>query len=456
MIAINPTTESTIATYEVLDNGQLEGRINGAQHAFLKWKEVAFPERSRLMNALAEELRKNLDKYAKIATQEMGKTFKSAKSEVEKCAWVCEFYAKNAHTFLADKLVDTDAGKSYVTYAPLGIILAVMPWNYPFWQVFRFAAPAVMAGNTVLLKHASNVQGCAKAIEEMFRKAGFPENVFNNLPIETDMVESVIANRFVKAVTLTGSERAGSAVANAAGKYIKKTVLELGGSDPYLILEDADLDLAAEICAEGRLKNNGQSCIGAKRFIVVEEVYDAFLQKFKAKMAEAKMGNPFEEDTVLGPLARPDLRDNLHRQVEESIEKGANCILGGFIPNRKGNYYPATILTDIKPGMPAYDEELFGPVASVFKVKDEAEAIQIANDTDFGLGAAVFTQDNTRGEHIAKEKLEAGSCFVNGMVGSDPRLPFGGIGISGYGRELSHFGIQEFTNIKTIWIASPP
>lgn len=450
--AINPTTEEKLTTHAVLDNGQLEARINGAHQAFRKWQNVTYQERSRLMNAMANELRANVEEYAKMATLEMGKTLRSAKSELEKCAWVCEFYAANAHTFLADEPVSTDASKSFVSYAPLGVILAVMPWNYPYWQVFRFAAPALMAGNTVLLKHASNVPGCAKMMEQMFRKVGFPRDVFTNLSINTEMVEPIIAHPFVKAVTLTGSEKAGSAVASTAGKYIKKAVLELGGSDPYLILEDADLDLAVEVCAEGRLKNNGQSCIGAKRFIVVESVYADFLAKFKAKMSEAKMGDPFAEDTVLGPLARPDLRDNLHRQVEESIEKGAECILGGSIPDRKGAFYPATILTNVQPGMPAYEEELFGPVAAVFKVKDEAEAIQIANDTNFGLGAAVFTQNATRGERIAKEGLEAGSCFVNGMVGSDPRLPFGGINISGYGRELSHYGIREFTNIKTVWI----
>lgn len=450
--SINPATQTIIATHEILDNGQLEGRINGAQQGFQDWKAVSFQERSRLMNALAAELRSNVEEYAKLASQEMGKTFESAKGEVEKCAWVCEYYAKNAHTFLADELVNTAANKSYVSYQPLGVILAVMPWNYPYWQVFRFAAPALMAGNTILLKHASNVQGCAKAIEQLFRNAGFPENVFHNLPIETEMVAPVIAHPFVKAVTLTGSEKAGSAVASEAGKHIKKAVLELGGSDPYIILEDADLELAVKVCVEGRLKNNGQSCIGAKRFIVVDAIYDDFLARFKDKMAVAKMGDPFAKDTVLGPMARPDLRDNLHRQVQESIEKGAKCVLGGEIPDRTGSFYPATILTDVKPGMPAYEEELFGPVAALFRVKDEAAAIQIANDTNFGLGAAVFTQDLARGERIAKEELEAGSCFVNGMVGSDPRLPFGGINISGYGRELSHYGIREFTNIKTVSI----
>ncbi|HKK75136.1 MAG TPA: NAD-dependent succinate-semialdehyde dehydrogenase [Saprospiraceae bacterium] len=451
--AINPATEEVLDTYEALDNGQLKGRINKAHQAFRNWKKVPFEERARLMMAVAAELEKNADEYAEIASREMGKTFSSAVAEVKKCAWVCEYYAQEAAVFLSDEMIETDARKSYISYQPLGVVLAVMPWNYPYWQVFRFAAPALMAGNTALLKHASNVPGCAQAIERIFRRAGFPEGSLTNLHIPSDMVKSVIEDRFVRAVTLTGSEKAGSIVASQAGAQIKKTVLELGGSDPYIILDDADLDQAAAICAEGRLKNNGQSCIGAKRFIIVESVYDSFLEKFKSQMSEAVMGDPFDEKTTLGPLARPDLRETLHRQVSKSIEKGAKCIMGGEIPNGPGAYYPATILTDIKPGMPAYEEELFGPVAAVFKVKDEAAAIELANDTDFGLGAAVFTKNLARGERIAKEDIEAGSCFVNDMVNSDPRLPFGGIGISGYGRELSALGIREFVNIKTVSIA---
>lgn len=450
---INPSTEEILETYHTLDNGQLKGRINKAHQAFRNWKNVPFEERSRLMLAAAAELKKNTEVYAEIASREMGKTYRSALAEVKKCSWVCEYYAQEAPVFLADEIIETDARKSYVSYQPLGVILAIMPWNYPYWQVFRFAAPALMAGNTVLLKHASNVPGCAQAMERIFRRAGFPEGAFTNLLIPNEMVKSVIEDRFVKAITLTGSEKAGSMVASQAGAQIKKTVLELGGSDPYIILEDADLEQAAGICAEGRLKNNGQSCIGAKRFIVVEEVYEAFLEKFKAKMAEAVLGDPFDEKTTLGPLARPDLRENLHRQVQESIEQGAKCILGGENPDRPGAYYPPTILTEVKPGMPAYEEELFGPVAAVFKVKDEAEAIEIANDTDFGLGAAIFTQNIARGERIARDEIAAGSCFVNDMVNSDPRLPFGGIGVSGYGRELSALGIREFVNIKTVSVA---
>lgn len=450
---IDPATEEVLDTYPTLDNGQLEGRINKAHQAFRTWKKVSFEERSRLMLAAAAELKKNAEEYAEIASREMGKTYRSALAEVKKCAWVCEYYAQEAPVLLADETIETEARKSYISYQPLGVILAIMPWNYPYWQVFRFAAPVLMAGNTALLKHATNVTGCAQAIERIFRRAGFPEGAFTNLSIPTDMVKSVIEDRFVKAVTLTGSEKAGSIVASQAGAQIKKTVLELGGSDPYIILEDADLEQAVAICAEGRLKNNGQSCIGAKRFIVVEDVYEAFLEKFKAKMAESVMGDPFDDKTTLGPLARTDLRENLHRQVQESIQQGAKCILGGEIPDRPGAFYPATILTEIKAGMPAYEEELFGPVAAVFKVKDEAEAIEIANDTDFGLGAAIFTQNIARGERIARKEITAGSCFVNDMVNSDPRLPFGGIGVSGYGRELSALGIREFVNIKTVSIA---
>lgn len=450
--ALNPATEEIVQQYQRLTDQQVVDRIEKAQSCFQSWRKVGFTERAELMQNAAAVLRKNKEKYARLATQEMGKPITEARSEIEKCAWVCEYYAEHAAQFLADETIETDASKSYVAYNPLGVVLAVMPWNFPYWQVFRFAAPAVMAGNVGLLKHASNVPGCAEAIEEVFREAGFPDGVFYNLLIKSDQVQAVIEHSAVKAATLTGSERAGSAVASTAGKQIKKTVLELGGSDAYLILEDADLEQAASVCTTSRLLNTGQSCIGAKRFIVLESVYDKFLALFKEKMQAAKVGNPLEDDTEVGPMARADLRDELHQQVQKSIEKGAQCILGGTIPKGKGAFYPPTILVNIQPGMPAYEEELFGPVASVFKVKDEAEAIRIANDSPFGLGAAVFTTDAERGQRIAAEELEAGSCFVNGLVKSDPRLPFGGIKISGYGRELSYFGIREFTNIKTVWV----
>ncbi|MCB0634497.1 MAG: NAD-dependent succinate-semialdehyde dehydrogenase, partial [Lewinella sp.] len=369
----------------------------------------------------------------------------------EKCAWVCRYYAEHGADFLTNKMKGTDAAKSYVSFEPLGVILAIMPWNFPFWQVFRCAAPAVMAGNTVLLKHASNVPGCALAIEALFTEAGFPKGVFQTLLIDSAATADVIASPAVRAVSLTGSEAAGRAVAKLAGEYLKKCVLELGGSDPYLILEDADLDHAAEVCTKGRLLNNGQSCIGAKRFIVVEKVYDTFLEKFRAKMAAATMGHPMDEQTDLGPLARTDLRDDLHEQVQLSVRQGARCILGGEIPEMEGAYYPATILVDVAPAQPAYYEELFGPVASVIKVIDEQEAILVANDSPFGLGAAIFTRNTEAAERIAQE-IDSGSVFINALVKSDPRLPFGGIKNSGFGRELSEFGIREFVNVKTVYV----
>lgn len=450
--AINPTTGKTVKKYDSHSDTDVEQMIGKAHKTFQDWRKTSFAHRSKLMKKAAKVLIDNKEKYAKLMTEEMGKVYKSAISEVEKCAWVCEYYAEHAETFLADEIIESDAQKSMAAFRPLGVVLAVMPWNYPFWQVFRFAAPSLMAGNVGVLKHASNVPGCALAIQEIFEQAGFPKNAFATLMISSKQVEKVINNKLVKAATLTGSEPAGSAVAAAAGKRIMPTVLELGGSDPYLILEDADLEYAAEQCKTSRLLNTGQSCIGAKRFIIMEKVYDDFMKHFIKKMKAAKMGDPMQEDTDLGPMARTDLRDELHEQVLKSIDKGADCLMGGEIPEGDGAYYPATILTNIKKGMPAYSEEFFGPVALVFKVKTLAEAIEIANDTDFGLGAAVFTQDIEKGEDIAKNRLEAGCCFVNHFVKSDPRLPFGGIKTSGYGRELSHYGIKEFVNIKTVYI----
>jgi succinate-semialdehyde dehydrogenase/glutarate-semialdehyde dehydrogenase len=381
---------------------------------------------------------------------EMGKVLREGIAEIEKCAWVCDYYAVNAENFLENEIFETDFSKSYVSYQPLGTILAVMPWNFPFWQVFRFAAPTLMAGNTAVLKHASNVPGCSVAIEDLFREAGFPENAFRSLLIKSNQVEAVIKHRAVKGVSLTGSTPAGKSVASIAGNALKKCVLELGGSDPYLILEDADLKSAAEICSAGRLLNAGQSCIGAKRFIVIDKVYSEFLEYFTHEMNNAVFGDPCDSETTMGPLARTNLRDELHQQVADSVQKGAEVVIGGAIPERKGAYYPPTILENVKPGMPAYDEELFGPVASVIRVKDEKEAIRVANDTVFGLGAAVFTKDVKRGERIAETQLQAGCCFVNDFVKSDPRLPFGGIKESGFGRELSSHGIKEFMNVKTV------
>jgi succinate-semialdehyde dehydrogenase/glutarate-semialdehyde dehydrogenase len=453
MIAQNPATGENIAEYEEADTGQVKDIIRRAHESHVAWRTTSFQHRSELMLRAAGILRERAREFGELMTREMGKPLSGGISEAEKCAWVCEYYAENAEEFLADQEVSTDASRSFVTFQPLGVVLAVMPWNFPFWQVFRFAAPNLMAGNAGLLKHASNVPGCALAIEEVFRKAGFPEDLFRTLLVPGSRVDPVIEDPLVRAVTLTGSTPAGIAVASKAGEVLKKTVLELGGSDPYVILEDADLDAAASTCATARLINSGQSCIAAKRFIVPEAIRGAFEERFVKAMSAAKMGNPMEEDTVVGPQAREDLRDELHDQVVRSIDAGARCVLGGEIPEGPGAFYPPTVLTDVAPGMPAYSEELFGPVASVIPVKDEEEALRVANDSVFGLGAAVFTGDVQRGTHIAREELQAGACFVNAFVRSDPRLPFGGVKESGYGRELSPFGILEFVNIKTVWVA---
>ncbi len=426
--------------------------LQKSNEEFKKWRKVAFNERKKLMLKAAKILRDNKDSYAKMLTLEMGKIFRDAIAEVEKCAWVCEYYAENAEVFLKPEVVKTEATNSFVVFQPLGVILAVMPWNFPYWQVFRFAAPALMAGNVGILKHASNVPGSALIIEEVFRKAGFPEYAFKTLLIGSKQVAAVIENDVVKAVTLTGSTPAGKAVASKAGEMLKKTVLELGGSDPYIILKDADNEEAVMTCVNSRLINAGQSCIAAKRFIVVEAKKEDFVKGFVEYMGSMKMGDPFDPSINVGPQARHDLRDELHKQVQKSIEMGAELLLGGFIPDGPGAFYPPTILTNLKKGMPAYDEELFGPVASIIIAKNEEEAISIANDSIFGLGSAVFTKDIARGERIAVEEIEAGSCFINTFVRSDPRLPFGGTKQSGYGRELSHYGIKEFVNIKTIYI----
>ena len=450
--SINPANNQKIKSYTEFTKIQVEDIILDVNSEFLKWKETSFKHRSELMLNAATVLRKNLKEYSELMTLEMGKPILQAKAEVEKCAWVCEYYAENAESFLADEVIKTDASESFVAYRPIGIVLAVMPWNFPFWQVFRFAAPNLMAGNAGLLKHASNVSGCSLAIENVFREAGFPENIFRSLIVSSKNINEVISNNLVKAVTLTGSVPAGKSVAASAGSSIKKTVLELGGSDPYVVLEDADLSQAAKTCVNSRLINAGQSCIAAKRFIIVEKVYDEFKKYFLEFMSSKKMGDPFDEKNDLGPQASIQLRDELHQQVLKSIELGAKLLFGGKVPNLQGAFYPPTVLENVKPGMPAFDEELFGPVAALIKAKNEDEAIQFANKSIFGLGAAVFTKDVKKGKLIAREKLNAGSCFVNEFVKSDPRLPFGGIKESGYGRELSPFGIKEFVNIKTVYI----
>ncbi|MCZ7610461.1 MAG: NAD-dependent succinate-semialdehyde dehydrogenase [Ignavibacterium sp.] len=452
LTSINPSNNKVLKQYDEMTTEQSSEIISLTHQTFFKWKETSFTHRAGLMKKAAEILRQNSEEYSVLMTMEMGKPLAQSRAEVEKCAWVCDYYSENAEKFLADEIIKTEASKSFITYQPLGVILAVMPWNFPFWQVFRFAAPNLMAGNAGVLKHASNVSGCALAIEDIFRKAGFPENLFRTLLINSKNVKPIIENENIKAVTLTGSVPAGKSVASLAGSRIKKTVLELGGSDPYLVLEDADLEKAALSCVNSRLINAGQSCIAAKRFIIVEKVYDEFEKYYLKFMSEKKMGDPSDEKNHLGPQASIKLRDELHNQVLRSVELGAEIILGGKIPSIDGAYYPPTILKNVKPGMPAFDEELFGPVAALIKAKDEDEAIELANNSIFGLGAAVFTKDNRRGELIAKERLNAGCCFVNDFVKSDPRLPFGGIKESGYGRELSPFGIKEFVNIKTVFI----
>lgn len=451
--SINPATGELIKTFDEMTPAEVTNRIQKTHRIFLDWKQTTFSERAILMKKAALILKENAVELGRLMSLEMGKLLKDGRAEAEKCAWVCDYYAENAGKFLKDQVTETDASKSYVTFEPLGTVLAVMPWNFPFWQVFRFAAPCLMAGNGALLKHASNVSGCALAIENIFREAGFPEYLFNTLLISSDKVAAVIENPLVAAVTLTGSVPAGKAVAKKSGEMLKKTVLELGGSDPYVVLHDADLDKAVTTCVTSRLINAGQSCIAAKRFIIPEAIADDFERMFVEKMQAKKMGDPLKDDTDIGPQAQVNLRNDLHNQVVESMRKGAKCLLGGEIPSGDGAFYPATILTDVMPGMPAFDEELFGPVAAIVKVKDEEEAIRMANHSIFGLGAAVFTEDIKRGEYIAAKRLEAGCCFVNDFVKSNPRLPFGGIKQSGYGRELSHFGIKEFVNIKTVYVS---
>ncbi len=453
MKSINPANGELIAEYPEPSPDEVAAILKAAKDAFRAWRRTSFEERSGPVRRAGELLRERRDDLARLMALEMGKPLAQGRAEADKCAWGCEYYAENAEAFLAAEEVSTDATRSLVSFQPLGVILAVMPWNFPFWQAFRFAAPALMAGNVALLKHASNVSGCALAIEEILHDAGIPRDVFRTLLVPSSRVDALIEAPEVAGVTLTGSTPAGLAVAAKAGACLKKSVLELGGSDPYVILEDADLEKAAEACAMGRLINAGQSCIAAKRLIVVEPVLERFTELLLDKVARWRLGDPFDEATDIGPLARRDLRDELHQQVQASVEKGARLRLGGEVPDGPGAFYPPSVLVDVRPGMPAFDEELFGPVAAVVAARDEADAIRLANQTVFGLGAAVFTEDLARGERIAREELEAGSCFVNAFVKSDPRLPFGGIKESGYGRELGAFGIREFVNVKSVYVA---
>ena len=450
--SINPATGETIATYPQATTADLRAALRAAEQSSARWRETGFSERAELLRNAGRLLRERSGRYGRLMALEMGKPIGAGVAEAEKCATACDYYAEHGERFLADEPVPTDASRSFVHYEPLGPVLAIMPWNFPFWQVLRFAAPTLMAGNVALLKHAANVSGCALAIDELFRDAGFPAGTFQALLIDHAQLRTAIRHRAVRAVTLTGSTAAGRAVGRQAGDRLKKTVLELGGSDPYLVLEDADLDLAVETCVTSRLINSGQSCIAAKRFVVVAAVRDEFERRFVERMRAARLGDPLDPSNDVGPQARRDLRDALHQQVLQSVAKGARCLLGGEVPAGRGAFYPPTVLTDVGKRMPAYDEELFGPVAAIIPVRNERAAIKVANDSVFGLGAAVFTRDLERGERIAARELVAGSCFVNAGVRSDPRLPFGGVKESGYGRELSVQGIREFVNVKTVYL----
>src|SRR5216117_614929 len=450
--SINPSSGEVLESFEEATPAARERVLAHAWQAFLGWRARTFAERAARLREVARVLRAKKMEYARLMAREMGKPVAQGDAEVEKCAWGCEYYAEHAARFLAPQPRETDAARSYVRFDPLGPVLAVMPWNFPFWQVFRFAAPALMAGNAGILKHASNVPRTALAIEKTFRVAGFPDGLFATALIESAPVAGLIADPRIVAVTLTGSERAGIAVAGQAGRELKKTVLELGGSDPFVVLADADLAAAARAAADARLVNSGQSCIAAKRFIVVEPVADAFVERFVRELGSRRVGDPLDRATQVGPLARADLREALHRQVQESVKRGAKLLLGGAIPDGKGAFYPPTLLAAVESGMPAFDEETFGPVAAVIRAKDEADAIRLAKDSTFGLGASLWTRDRERAERLAAQ-IEAGVVFVNGIVKSDPRLPFGGIKRSGYGRELSEYGIREFVNIKSVWMA---
>jgi succinate-semialdehyde dehydrogenase / glutarate-semialdehyde dehydrogenase len=450
--SINPATGEVLETFQEMSASEIDRMLEANHKTFGEWRYRPFADRAKKMRETARILRTGKEKYARTMALEMGKPIVQGEAEVEKCAWACDYYAENAEVFLADQPRQTDATRSYIRFDPLGPVLAIMPWNFPFWQVFRFAAPALMAGNAGILKHASNVPRCALQIEEVFREAGFPENLFRAVLVGSQKVAGIIADPRIRAATLTGSDSAGSKVAEQAGREIKKTVLELGGSDPFIVLDDANVETAAKTAAGARLINSGQSCIAAKRFIVVEESADAFLEIFVAEMKTRKMGDPLDRQTEVGPQARHDLRDGLHRQVEESVNRGAKLLLGGGIPEGPGAFYPPTVLAGVQKGMPAFDEETFGPVAAVIRAQGEADAIRQANDSPFGLGASLWTEDYERAERLARE-IETGCIFVNELVKSDPRLPFGGVKRSGYGRELSEYGIREFMNIKSVWMA---
>lgn len=453
--SINPASGETLAQFEPLDEAQIEAKLAQAESAFAGLRRTSFAQRAAWMQRAAEILEGEQERFGRLMTLEMGKPLRAAREEAAKCAWVCRYYAENAERFLQDEPVETNATRSFIRYQPVGPVLAVMPWNFPFWQVFRFAAPALMAGNVGLLKHASNVPQCALAIEAIFRDAGFPQGAFQALLIGSDRVAGVLADRRVRAVTLTGSTPAGSQVASQAGKLIKKSVLELGGSDPFIVMPSADLEAAVTTAVKARTINNGQSCIAAKRFIVAAGVYEEFERRFVAGMQALRVGDPLDEATDIGPLATAGIRAEVAEQVRGSVAQGARLLAGGEIPDGPGYYYPPTVLAGIPERAPAYCEEVFGPVALLFKVEGIDAAIRLANDTPFGLGASAWTNDSGEQERFIDE-IDSGLVFINGMVASDPRLPFGGVKESGYGRELSVVGIREFVNIKTVWIKEGP
>jgi len=449
---VNPATGETLRTFEPLNDAQIEEKITCAASAFDVNRARSFGERAKRMQRAAALLEERKNEYGRLLTTEMGKPVKAAIAEVQKCATVCRYYAEHAEEHLADELIKTEAYETFIRYQPIGPVLAVMPWNFPFWQVFRFAAPALMAGNGGVLKHASNVPGSALAIESVFREAGFPEQLFRTVLVRGDAVGALIEDPSIAAVTLTGSVAAGRSVAAAAGAALKKCVLELGGSDAYVVLEDADIAEAARVCAAARMVNGGQSCIAGKRFVVVRAVRAAFEEAFVAAMRAYEPGDPSDPKTRLGPMQSVAARDQIHAQVEASVRAGARLLLGGTVPDRPGAWYPPTVLTDVVAGQPAHDEEVFGPVAAIIEAADEADAIAIANASEFGLGSAVLTRDLQRGERIAADELDAGLAFVNENVRSDPRMPFGGVKNSGFGRECAGYGIREFVNIKSVHV----
>jgi succinate-semialdehyde dehydrogenase/glutarate-semialdehyde dehydrogenase len=449
---IDPSSNQPGRLYDGHTVEEAKAIAAAAHAAFLGWRRTAFAERSRLMHAAAAVLRRRADEFCELMTAEMGKTLTEGRAEIEKCAHACDLLADQAEGYLASIPVDMDGPKAMVVFRPIGVVLAVMPWNFPFWQVFRFAAPGLMAGNGGVLKHASNVPGCALAIEQVFQEAGFPKDIFRTLLIPSRDVKAIIEDPSIAAVTLTGSVGAGREVAGAAGAALKKAVLELGGSDAYLVLDDADAEHAAEVATTARMVNGGQSCIAGKRFIVLPQVREAFEAAMTRRMQAIAMADPRQEASKLGPMQSVKARDAIHDQVCRSIAAGARLLTGGVAPDQPGAWYPATVLAGVKPGMPAYDEEVFGPVAAIIEAEDEADAIRIANSSEYGLGSGVLTRDTARGERIAVEELEAGMSFVNQNVRSDPRLPFGGVKHSGYGRELTAFGIREFVNIKSVLV----